>query len=50
MWNLKKGGTNELIYKTEPDSQTQRLNLWSPGEKQGDSQGVWDQYVHTVIF
>ena len=30
MKNLKKNGTNELIYKTETDSQTQRMNLWLP--------------------
>ena len=29
MWNLKYG-TNELIYKTETDSQTQRTDLWLP--------------------
>ena len=28
MWNLKKNDTNELIYKTEIDSQTQKTNLW----------------------
>ena len=35
---------NELIYKTETDSQTQRMNLWLTGGKGGatDSQGVWD--------
>ena len=27
MWNLKKNDTNELIYKTEIDSQTQDANL-----------------------
>ena len=27
MWNLKIG-TNELIYRTETDSQTQKTNLW----------------------
>ena len=27
MWNLKYG-TNEPIYKTETDSQTQRTDLW----------------------
>ena len=26
--NLKKNDTNEFIYKTETDSQTQRTNLW----------------------
>ena len=25
-WNLKKKDTNELIYKTETDSQTQKTN------------------------
>ena len=28
-WNLKYE-TNELIYKTETDSQTQRTDLWLP--------------------
>ena len=28
MWNLKRNDTNELIYKTETDSQTWRMNLW----------------------
>ena len=31
--NLKRNDTNELIYKTETDSQTQRMNLWLPGGK-----------------
>ena len=38
--------TNELIYKTETDSQTQKTNLWLPkGKWQGggeDKSGVWD--------
>ena len=29
MWNLKYD-TNELIYETETDSQTQRTDLWLP--------------------
>ena len=29
MWNLKND-TNELIYKTETDSQTQKINLQLP--------------------
>ena len=36
MWNLKKkkkNGTNELIYKTEIDSQLQKTNLWLPDGK-----------------
>ena len=37
-----------LTYKTETDSQTQRMNLWLPGGR--DSQGVWDGHVHTAIF
>ena len=27
---IQKNGTNELIYKKETDSQTQRTNLWLP--------------------
>ena len=34
MWNLKKIGTNELIYKIETDSQTQKTNLWLPKGKE----------------
>ena len=29
MWDLKYG-TNEAVYKTEADSQTQRPDLWLP--------------------
>ena len=35
MWNLKKSYANELIYKTEIDSQTQKTNLWLPKGKDG---------------
>ena len=34
MWNLKYG-TNELVYKTETGSQTQKTNLWLPKGKGG---------------
>ena len=34
MWNLKYD-TNELIYKTEMDSQTEKANLWLPKGKGG---------------
>ena len=48
MWNLNGSDTNELTYKTERDSQTQKMNSWLPGER--DSQGVWEGHVHTVMF
>ena len=32
MWNLKND-TNELIYKTEINPQTQKRNLWLPKRK-----------------
>ena len=32
----KKNDTNELIYKTEIDSQTQKTNLWLPKQKWGN--------------
>ena len=34
MWNLENDA-NELIYKTETDSQTQKTSLWLPKGKQG---------------
>ena len=42
---ILKNDTNELIYKTEIDSQTQKTNLWLPKGKGGgwrDKLGVWD--------
>ena len=44
MWNQKKKNTtNELIYKTETDSQTKKTNLYLPkGKEARDKLGVWD--------
>ena len=41
---ILKNDTNELIYKTEIDSQTQKTNLWLPKGESGerDKLGVWD--------
>ena len=52
MRNLKKNDTNELIYKTETDSQALRMNLWLPGGKgqRRDRCGGWDWHVYTAIF
>ena len=33
---IKKKDTNELIYKTEADSQTKKINLWLPKRKGGE--------------
>ena len=36
MWNLKNN-TNELIYKTETDSQTEETDFWLPkGKEEGE--------------
>ena len=40
-----KNDTNELVYKTETDSQIQKTNLWLPNGKGGrgkDKLGVCD--------
>ena len=37
MWNVKNN-TNESIYKTETDSQTQETNLWLPN-REGKAKG-----------
>ena len=43
MWNLKND-TNELIYRIETDSQTQKTNLRLPKGKDGGREklGSWD--------
>ena len=43
MWNLKDD-TNEPIYKTETDSQTQRTDLWLPKRREWGrgGLGLWD--------
>ena len=52
MWNQKRNDTNELIYKIETDSQTQRMNLRLLRGSTGgwDSWGVWDQHVDSATF
>ena len=51
MWNLKKNDTNELIYKIEIDSQTQKTNLWLPKGKVGkDKLGAGDQQIYTTVY
>ena len=49
MWNLKNG-TDELIYKTETDSQTQKTNMVMEGEAGRDILGDWDQQIQTTIY
>ena len=44
MWNLKKKGTNEPIYKIELESQMQKTNLWLPGSKWGIN---WETGIDT---
>ena len=51
MWNLKYD-LNELIYKTERDSQTQKTNLWLPKGNGGREEQIrsWDQQIQTTIY
>ena len=51
MWNLKKNDTNELVYKTELDSQTEKTNLPLPkGKRQGrDKLGVCVINIYTLL-
>ena len=46
MWNLKRNDTNELTYKTERDSQTQKTNLQLPGRKVRDLGKV----MYTLLY
>ena len=48
---ILKSDTNELIYKRETDSQTQKANLWLPKEKGGkDKLGVWINRYTQIIY
>ena len=51
MWNLKNT-TNELIYKTETDSQRQKTSFSFPNVKRGGGGkfGVWDKQAHVIIY
>ena len=47
MWKLKKG-TNELIYKTEIESQPERTSLWLPGARREEIN--WEVKINTYIL
>ena len=51
MWNLKYD-TNELIYETETDSQTERTDLWGPrgGGWEREGVGIWGLQVQTSKY
>ena len=52
MWDLKND-TNELIYKTETDSQTSRMNLWLPEGKGWGGGGIHWEFginIHTPLY
>ena len=44
MWNLIRNDANELIYKTETDSQILKSNMIAKGKNLGeiDKLGDWD--------
>ena len=44
MWNLKYD-TNELIYETETNSQTQRTDLWLPKGRDGGRGKDWESGI-----
>ena len=48
---FKKNDTDELIYKTETDTQIKKTNLWLPKKKGGrDKLEVWDYHLYTAIY
>ena len=51
MWNLKKNGANELIYKTEIESQMQKTIERKAEKKAGRSKlRDWNWHIHTAIY
>ena len=47
MWNLKK---NELIYKTEIDSQTQKINLCYQRGREGNRFGELEDTTYIIFL
>ena len=50
MWNLKKNGTNELIFKTEIESQMQKANLLLPRGKWGKINWDIGTDIYTLLY
>ena len=50
MWNLKRNGTNELIYKIDLENKLMVAGGKDSGKDRWKGQGVWDGHVHTTIF
>ena len=51
MWHLNTDDTDELIYKTEAVSQTQKRNLCLPKEKEGRGKsGIQDWQIQTTKY
>ena len=48
---ILKNGADELVYRTETDSQTQRAGLWLPRQKGGerDELGGWDWHMNASL-
>ena len=49
----KKNDTNELIYKTETNSQISKTNLWLPKGKRGVGGGINQELgtnIHTLLY
>ena len=50
MWTLKKNDTNELIYKSETDSQ--KTNLWLPKGRAGIKEDINSEFginIYTLL-
>ena len=51
MWNLKNNNKNELMCRTETDSDFENKLRLSKGTGGGwDGLGVWDWHRHTVVL
>ena len=53
MWNLKKKrDTNELICRTQTDSQTLKTNIWFPKKSGGgkDGWGICEWHMDTLVY
>ena len=50
MWNLKKKGINEPIYKAEIESQMYKTNMMTKASRLSDNLRYWDRHLYTITY
>ena len=46
IYGIQKDGTDEPIFRTTMDTQTERADLWTQGGREGQIEGLTLKYIH----